>query len=121
MPVSRAATHPLRTAITDETSFAAPDADLAFARTRAAGATFARLGFYWTQIAPDGTQKPSGFDASDPADPRYRWTELDREVRLAVAHGLKPIVSLYGAPLWAQDQSPHPSTYSGLPAGPYKP
>ena len=120
-PASHASSHPLQTAISDDPSFKAPDADLAFARTRAAGATYARLGFYWPDIAPGGAQKPAGFDASDPADPHYRWAEVDREVRLAVAHGLQPVLSFYAAPLWAQDPSPHPSTYSGFPAGPYKP
>ncbi len=123
MPFSAATSRPLLTALTDDTSFNGPDAALAFARTRAAGASFARLSVPWSQVAPAGAsaRKPAGFDASDPADPAYDWSGLDEEVRLAVANGLEPVVGFYEAPQWAQDQSSHPSTYSGFPGGSYKP
>jgi hypothetical protein len=121
VPTSAAAGRPLLTSITDDLAFASPDASLAFARTKAAGATFARLGVNWGHVAPEGSQKPAGFDGSDPSDPRYDFAELDREVRLAVANGLEPVVGFSGAPAWAQNQSPHPSTYDGYPAGAYKP
>jgi hypothetical protein len=50
--------------------------------------------------------QPRNFDASDPADPAYRWTSFDRQVDLAVASGLQPIISIYNAPLWAQGTPP---------------
>ncbi len=121
VPLSAAAGHPLVTAVTDDPVYSSPDANLGFARTRKAGASLVRLSVSWDAVAPAGKEKPAGFDPADPADPAYDFAELDREVRLAVASGLQPVIGFYGAPLWAQDQSPHPSSYSGFAAGPYKP
>src|SRR5262249_40937461 len=49
------------------------------------------------------------------------WAFLDNQVRLAVASGLEPVVGFYGAPRWAEDQSPHPDSYEGYGTGPWKP
>jgi hypothetical protein len=119
--LSAAGGRPLVTAVTDDLVYSTADASLGFARTRKAGASLVRLIVRWDVVAPPGSEKPPGFDPADPGDPAYDWAALDREVRLAVAHGLQPIVGFYDAPSWAQDQSPHPSSYSGFPAGPYKP
>jgi hypothetical protein len=59
-------------------------------------------------VAPGGSSVPQGFDASNPADPRYSWAEIDAEVQGAVSAGLEPILSLTGVPAWARD-----STQSG--------
>lgn len=119
--LSAAPGRPLVTAVADGLFYVGPAANLAFARTRKAGATFVRLDVEWNRIAPDGEEKPAGFDPSNPADPAYDWTRLDRAVKLAVANGLQPIVGVYGAPVWAQGREAHPSSYSGFAAGPYKP
>jgi hypothetical protein len=121
VPLSSGAPRPLITAITDDQSYSGPDAALAYERTRRAGARLVRLTIRWDLATPAGATKPPGFDPADPADPGYRFDELDREVRLAVAAGLQPVVGFWGAPLWAQDPSPHPTSYSGTVAGPYKP
>lgn len=124
VPISSAAGRPLITAIAGEASYSGPDASLAFLRTRKkAGARLGRVSVVWASIAPapHAAAKPPDFDPADPADPQYDWTEVDREVRLAAANGVKPVLGIYSAPLWAQDQSPHPDRYGGLPAGPYKP
>lgn len=95
-----AATRTLDTAIFDPPAFASADGDLAFARTRAAGATYAMLQIYWSTVAP--VSPPDGFQASDPAEPAYDWSSTDRQVRAAVAHGLEPVVDITTSPRWAQ-------------------
>lgn len=121
VPTPGTAGRPLVTAITDDFSYGGSDAELAFERTRKAGARMTSLVVRWDAIAPGGAKKPASFDPSDPADPAYRWSKLDRKIRLAVASGLRPIVGFYQSPAWAEDKSAHPSFYDGFPAGPYKP
>src|SRR5204862_2586644 len=70
---------------------------------------------------PAGATKPAGFDPSNPADPAYDFASLDQQVRLAAANGLQPVISFDTAPLWAQDQSPHPGSYGGYTGNSYKP
>ena len=114
-------THPLLTAITDPLSYTGPEAATAFTRTKQAGASIVRLDVDWDGVAPNGKTKPAGFNPSDPADPSYQWAELDREVRMATAHGLAPMISISGAPVWAQKNEPHPIKYGQYKAGPWKP
>jgi len=97
------AARPLTTAFVDPVSFPSP---AAFARARAAGATFVRLILWWPGVAPGGSQAPTPFDARDPADPAYRWSDFDAQVRMAVAKGLQPIVDIVRAPPWAQSGAP---------------
>ncbi|MGZ4337558.1 MAG: hypothetical protein ACXVRA_09605 [Gaiellaceae bacterium] len=98
-----AASTPLQTAIFDPETLATPDAPLAFQRIHDAGATAVRLSLSWRNIAPATLRV--GFKATDPADPAYRWGAIDRQVRLAVANGLEPIVSIADTPAWAEGQS----------------
>ncbi len=107
-----ATAHPLVTAITDA-GYGSLDTDTAYARTRAAGATAIRFYEGWNTIAPGGSSKPSGFDASNPADPAYQWDGLDAKVRSAVAHGLDPIVTFFHAPTWAQRLAPEDPRLDG--------
>jgi hypothetical protein len=63
-----------------------------------------RVSAFWDGNAPspDSREKPSGFDAANPSDPRYRWGALDRVVSSASSHGLKVMLSVTTpAPLWA--------------------
>jgi len=102
---------PIQTAVVDPSTFAGPEANLAFAHTRAAGATAVRLPFEWAAIAPTRPASPA-----NPSDPAYRWAEIDRQIRLARANGLQPILGLTGAPRWAQGT---PSAQ--VPADPVQP
>ena len=88
---------PLYTALTDQETFSGPEAELAFSRVRASGATMVRLTLHWDAVAPRGPVEPG-----NPADPVYRWDDFDRKVRLALARGLQPIVQISRAPVWAQ-------------------
>lgn len=73
-----------------------------FGRT---GGRVLRIFVYWDRVAPQGSTKPSGFDARNPGDPAYRWEELDSRVRAAVAGGAAPFISVFWAPYWALEGS----------------
>jgi hypothetical protein len=56
-----------------------------------------RINAFWYSIAP--TAPNSG---ADPADPAYNWSALDTAVRNAAQHQATALVTLSGAPAWAQ-------------------
>jgi hypothetical protein len=68
-----------------------------------------RVSAFWNQIAPAATARtrPAGFNAADPADPRYNFVALDRVVTSAFRHGLRVMVSI---------STPHPVWASAEPA-----
>jgi hypothetical protein len=92
---------PLNTGIFDPFLQDDPEATLGFSRVAKAGAHFFLLRVTWRSVAPRGDVKPIDFDASNPADPKYRFKGLDSEVKLVVASGLEPIVQVDLAPDWA--------------------
>ena len=96
----RASPHPLLTAVLDA-SLAGADREVALRRMRSAGMRFERIPVNWRTVAPAGT-RPAVFNPRDPGDPLYRWTALDDAVRSAVAAGIQPIITVLGAPAWAQ-------------------
>ena len=101
LPASAGAARPLRTAVVDAGPFTVPSfMPAAFADVRATGATAIRFYSIWRQVAP--ATKPAGFDAANPADPAYDWSIWDQQVRQAKANGLEPILSIEGAPDWAE-------------------
>jgi hypothetical protein len=73
---------------------------LAFERVKAAGASYVRIPFEWSEIAPDNP--PGSWQPQDHADPNYDWERTDRAVIGAVAAGLTPVAMIEEAPLWAQ-------------------
>ena len=91
---------PLVTAVHDPLHFPDPRAAIDFARSRAAGATVARILIHWITVAPKAPSASS--DPADPANPAYDWGSVDREVKLAVKAGLEPILDVYDPPLWAR-------------------
>ena len=100
-----AAQRPLVTAVAD--SFVdGPDYNVMLQRMRGAGATATRFWVTWADIAPLGDAKPAGFDASNPADPGYRWEQTDRALRAVKAAGLEPIMTISEAPRWAERHQP---------------
>jgi hypothetical protein len=103
--------HPLQTAVVDPFEFpATATSATAFARVQEAGGTAVRLIVRLDAIAPNGTTRPPGFDATNPADPAYDWSNIDDQVGKAVAAGLEPILCLYGLPQWARDPAGPPFT-----------
>lgn len=83
-----------------------------FDRADAENIQILRLGVNWSFIA--GT-KPS--NATNPADPAYRWTSLDRAVRGAAARGLDVMFMPNTAPRWAEGAN----RPAGTQAGSWKP
>src|SRR4051794_27928184 len=71
-----------------------------FGRMQEAHATIARTAVLWSSVAPDTATRPAGFDARNPADPRYNWGAVDAFVRAAAAHGMEPLLTTYHAPAW---------------------
>lgn len=107
---SAPAAPPFRTAL-ESYAPPGPEGPLTMERMRAAGASVVKIVVSWNQIAP--AEPARGFDPTNPFDPGYDWYELDREVRLAVASGLEPMVVLFGAPRWAEEG---PASASGIDA-----
>lgn len=104
----------------DDSGFAsAAGAPLALARSKEIGATYARGMVNWDRVAPPGRVKPPGFDPRNPADPRYRWSDLDAEVRRLVAGGMTVYLTVLGAPKWAQQGTPPAG--SGAGGGAWRP
>ena len=71
-----------------------------------------RVSAFWNQIAPDALSrdKPSGFDAANPLDPRYAFGPLDRVIAGASKHGLKVMVTISTpAPIWATGRTAKPN------------
>jgi hypothetical protein len=70
--------------------------DQVLARMKSLGADRLRVSAFWADIAPSprSRRRPSGFDAINPGDPRYRWASLDRVVSAAAAHGLRVLISI---------------------------
>ncbi len=76
---------------------------LAIPQWQADGVDVARVMIIWNYIAPgrDALSQPSGFNASDPNDPQYNWSDPDRTIAQLVAAGIKPIITVTGpAPIW---------------------
>ncbi len=68
---------------------------------RAVGAQLVRIPVPWSVAAP--ANPPPGFEASNPNDPSYNWSELDGLVQSAVGAGLEPIIDITTPPTWAEE------------------
>ncbi len=104
LPSAAAAARPLQTAVDPDGPYSGVDATLVANRLRAAGASGMRVLLNWREVAP--VSFSSGFDPSNPGDPRYRWQKFEAEVRAAAAAGLDPIVVIRSAPDWASGGGP---------------
>lgn len=100
---------PLVTGVTQIAASAA-DGPLAYSRVRAAGAAFVHTELIWSKVAP--ASRPAGFDPANPDSPGYNWADADRQVQLAAANGLQPILAIFRAPSWAQGGTPVPTGIS---------
>jgi hypothetical protein len=89
-----AAGRPLDTALVNPQPLDATTAG----RLRAAGMTAVRIYAIWSHVA-----LATPIDASDPGDAAYRWDALDSQVVEAAKRGLRPILSVFGAPTWAYE------------------
>ncbi len=67
---------------------------------RASGAGIVRIHVRWAEVA---ASRPGR--AADPNDPAYRWATVDSAVQDATARGLRVLLSIHDAPIWAE--GPH--------------
>jgi hypothetical protein len=88
--------HPLPTGVSGLNE----EALLAYQRVKAAGASYVRVPFEWSEIAP--RNPPAGWQPDNQADPNYDWERADQAVTAAAASGLTPVAMIEEAPLWAQ-------------------
>jgi hypothetical protein len=95
-----AAGGPLRTGVAEPGELEPGD----FAKIRSAGGTVVRFTANWRGIT---AQRPAA--PTDPSDPAYSWERLDRQVILATANGLDPILTVMWAPSWAEGPGGGPS------------
>jgi hypothetical protein len=59
-----------------------------------------RINVPWNQVAP--SVRPAGFDPSDPSSHGYDWASVDTQVRDLTAGGMRVLITLLGAPSWAE-------------------
>jgi len=72
----------------------------AFENAKRTGAQLVQTPLRWASVAPEA--QPASWNPEDPADPHYDWEFTDLWVARAVAAGLKPVLQIRGAPIWAQ-------------------
>ena len=89
--------------------------DLWFDRTLAARAGIVRITAAWSRIA--GPAPPR--DATDPGDPTYDFSHIDAAVRDAAERGLDVLLTVGGAPAWAE--GPGRPAVAEAPRGSWKP
>jgi hypothetical protein len=104
----------LFTGFADEVQFVGPiDWPL---RAERLGSTWVRLFAAWNGIAP--LTPPRGFRPADPRDPRYNFFNLDAFVGNAAAHRQSVVMTILGAPAWAEGAHRPPA---GAPQGTWRP
>jgi hypothetical protein len=109
--------HPLRIGFGDGL-FASPDPALRedwLGRAAGVGSSIVRVNVSWAAVAP--RIPPPGFDPADPASPGYAWSGIDSAVRGAAAHGLGVMLTVTGAPRWAEG----PGRPPGIDPGAWRP
>ena len=88
---------------------------LAMAKTRAANARFVRIPINWDRVACSTrtlacNQSHRPDNPRDPDDPAYHWTRgpgggwysYDAEIEAALDRNLKPVLTVFGAPAYAE-------------------
>jgi hypothetical protein len=102
LPVGASATRGLTTGFEDGDQFQAAeqsDRTLWLGRAQDAGAGVVRLAVIWPAIASTG--RPA--DPTNPGSVSYNFSSVDGAVRDAEARGLKVLLSVNGAPDWAEE------------------
>jgi hypothetical protein len=79
----------------------------AVAAWREIGVDVVRLHASWSRVAPAGRRKPRGFRAASHRSRRYRWSVLDRAVRLVRENGMRLMLTVTGpGPVWTSRGAP---------------
>jgi hypothetical protein len=105
----------LKTGFIDNSLFASPDASVRntwLGRAAEDGADIIRINVSWKEIATSQPASPT-----DPADPAYDFSSLDRAIESANARGLSVMLTVLKAPPFAEGNNrPH-----GVRPGAWKP
>lgn len=86
--------------------------DFVFDRTVTDNAEIVRINLQWQVAAPT---RPA--DPRNPADPAYQFDVYDRAIEAVARRGLKPLITIYRAPNWAEG----PGRPFGVPDGSWRP
>lgn len=74
--------------------------DATAAELASLGADVVKIQLYWDEVAPAGSRKPAGFDATDPSS--YHWNTYPGAVNAIIAAGMRPYLSIGSkGPRWA--------------------
>ena len=106
----------LTTGFSEDNMFLSPDASTRaywFGRAAADKAQIARVNIYWRKAV--GSSPPA--NPTNPADPDYDFSRLDGAVRDAAARHMQVLITVFGAPTWAEGKN-RPSS---APLGTWKP
>lgn len=76
------------------------------------GGGWVRITAQWRDIAP-ASHLPLLFDPGDPASLGYHWGGLDQAVRDATEHGMSVMLTVVGAPDWAEGANPPATVAAG--------
>jgi len=87
----------------------------AFAASKRAGASIARIPVSWEVTAPSKPTSPT-----KPNDRAYNWGTLDAAVKAAKNNDLAPLLTVAHAPHWAEGPN-RPPSLEKAPAGTWKP
>jgi hypothetical protein len=80
-------------------------------RAVAEGSQTVRISVIWRSVAP--VTRPPGFVESNPASPGYYWAPIDAKVRAYSAAGVRVVVVMTNAPVWAQGPGAPATVFPG--------
>jgi hypothetical protein len=84
------------------------------------GMDVSRVMIIWSYVAPDSEEvtEPSGFDPTNPNDPKYNWSAIDQTMAQLKTAGIEPVVAVTGpGPIWAStDKTAEDQRYRPDPA-----
>jgi hypothetical protein len=88
--------------VQDDTELHTGRMDSRLDEMKALGADVVKVRLPWRYIAPSGSTKPSGFDATNPGSyPQGAWDSYDAIIRGIVARHMRPYIAITGpAPDW---------------------
>jgi hypothetical protein len=94
----------MRIGIFDQVQATRGPPQAAFGTFKKLGARVVRVNLNWGGKFGVARSRPR--QATNPADPAYRWTMYDRAVRSAAENGIQVLFAIYGTPPWANRGRP---------------
>lgn len=82
--------------IDDEQTLWSATPDVSFGKLEELKVRVLKVSLYWNRVAPTPPENPT-----DPGDPAYDWTEVDRMAIEAHQRGMTLLLTLLATPVWA--------------------